>query len=343
MFPLVWQNGAATPTPIASRLKPAARQAMLTGMTEPFSETLAIAGALRKPLQMLAAQSYGGHLSIHDDKMAENLGFRAGPIEGPTHFSQFAPLLHHIFGKAFFERGCISAHYQNMVVEGEEVRAFAALPQHSEHKTRIWAEKRDGTPVLTGTASLGPDHGDTEIAGRIAGLRAPEQLVILRDLKAGQKGAVREKVVMAPDQNMGASYPFSLNEKLAKITEPSPWYSSAEGSPWGKPVIPFEMISVLLEYTAGQAGFHARGPAIGLFAGQEIKLIKGPLFAGHPYELEREIVALSESKRTESNWVRTRAYDGETGDLVAEMILNSATLKNSYARYDEEAKALGKV
>lgn len=309
--------------------------------TPPFSEALAIAGEFRKPRQMLQAQTYDGHLSIHDDRMAENLGFRAGPIEGPTHFSQFAPLLHRIFGNAFFETGCISAHYQNMVVEGEEVRAFAALPQHSGHLTRIWAEKRDGTPVLTGTASIGTDHGHSEIASRMAALRRPDQLVILRDLKVGQKGAMREKVSMAADQRMGNSYPFSLADKLKVITEPSPWYESA--SPWGGPIIPFEMLSVLFEYTAGHAGFRARGPAIGLFAGQEITLIKGPLFVGHPYELEREIVALSESKRTESMWVRTTAYDGKTGDRVAEMILNSATLKNSYAAYDEEAKALGKA
>lgn len=42
------------------------------------------------------------------------------------------------------------------------------------------------------------------------------------------------------------------------------------------------MLSVLFEYTAGKAGFRTHGPAIGLFAGQEIKLIKGPLFLGHP-------------------------------------------------------------
>jgi hypothetical protein len=307
----------------------------------PFSAALAIAGELRKPRQMLQAQTYDGHLSIHDDKMAENLGFRAGPIEGPTHFSQFAPLVHRIFGKAFFETGCISAHYQNMVVEGEEVRAFAALPADAAPITRIWAEKRDGTSVLTGTASIGPGHGDTELAVRIAALRPPDQLVILRDLKVGQKGAVREKVSMAADQHMGNSYPFSLSDKLKVITEPSPWYAGS--SPWGAPIIPFEMLSVLFEYTAGKAGFRARGPAVGLFAGQEIKLIKGPLFVGHPYELEREIIALSESKRTESMWVKTTAHDGKTGDRVAEMILNSATLKNSYAAYDEEAKAVGKL
>ena len=58
-----------------------------------FDTPLSLAGPLRKPLQMLADQEYGGHSSIHDDAMAEKLGFRAGPIEGPTHFSQFQPLL----------------------------------------------------------------------------------------------------------------------------------------------------------------------------------------------------------------------------------------------------------
>ncbi len=294
---------------------------------------------------MLAEQSYDGHLSLHDDGTAQALGFRAGPIEGPTHFSQFIPLLHHIFGDAWFERGCISAHYQNMVVEGEEVRAFAQLPAKDAAPVHIWAEKRDGTPVLTGTASVGPQYGETEIAKRIAALRPSRQLVILRDLKVGQKGARSpEKVRMGFDQHMGAQYPFSLNDKLKVITEPSPWYTSEGGpaSPWGRAIIPFEMISVLLQYTSGQAGFRIRGPVIGLFAGQEIKLVKGPLFVDHPYEVEREIIALSESKRTESNWVRTRVFDGITRELVAEMILNSATLKNSYAKYDEEAKALGK-
>lgn len=55
-------------------------------------------GPVRQPKQMLAEQEYGGHLSIHDDQTAEQLGFKAGPIEGPTHFSQFDPLLASIWG-----------------------------------------------------------------------------------------------------------------------------------------------------------------------------------------------------------------------------------------------------
>lgn len=102
------------------------------------------------------------------------------------------------------------------------------------------------------------------------------------------------------------------------------------------------MISVLTQYTSGGSGFRSRGPAIGLFAAQEIKLIKGPLFVNHEYQLKREIIALSESRRTESNWVKTSVYDKETHDLVAEVILNSATLKDSYANYAADAAALGK-
>jgi hypothetical protein len=93
-----------------------------------FDTPLALAGPLRKPRQMLADQEYGGHSSIHDHAMAEKLGFRAGPIEGPTHFSQFQPLLAKIWGRTWFETGYLSAHFLNMVVEGEEVRAFAEIP-----------------------------------------------------------------------------------------------------------------------------------------------------------------------------------------------------------------------
>jgi hypothetical protein len=292
---------------------------------------------------MLADQRYDGHKSIHDDAMAEGLGLRAGPIEGPTHFSQFDPLLYHVFGKSWFETGCISAHYQNMVVEGEEVRAFAQQDPAQPHFVRIHAEKRDGTPVLTGTASVGNAEGlPHELQQRIAKLRPPTGLVINRDLRVGQRGAVVEKVRMDFETHMGDHYPFTLADKLKVITEPSPWYTRESGgeSPWGRPIIPTEMISVLLGSTSAQAGLSGRKPAVGLFAGQEIRLINGPLFVDQDYELEREIIALSESARTESIWVRTRVFDAASRVLVAEMILNGAVMKASYPAYEAEAREL---
>ncbi|MFL1406511.1 hypothetical protein ACJO2E_14345 [Marinobacter sp. M1N3S26] len=302
-----------------------------------FDTPIHLCGPLRQPRQMLADQEYSGHSSIHDDSMAEKLGFQAGPIEGPTHFSQFAPLLEAIWGKEWYERGCFSAHFQNMVVEGESVRAFVEQPAPGAKRVRAWAEKADGTPVLEASASLGPEGGETLLEQRMARLRPPEKLVILSDLQVGMTGAEDEPVRMDADQHMGNLYPFSLNQKLERITEHSPWYSDGADSPWGRAIIPLEMVSVLAEYTSKTAKFPVKQPAVGLFADQEIRMIDGPLFVGEDYLIRREIVALSESKRTESYWVRSRIYDATGEHLKAEMLLNHATLKHSYPHYDEEA------
>src|SRR5690554_4460809 len=236
-----------------------------------FDTPLYLCGPLRQPRQMLAEQEYSGHSSIHDDSMAEKLGFRAGPIEGPTHFSQFVPLLAEVWGQDWFERGCLSSHFQNMVVEGEQVRAFIERPAPGATRIRAWAEKADGTPVLEASASLG--SGQTLLDERMAKLRAPEKLVILADLHVGMAGKEDERVRMDPDQHMGDLYPFSLNQKLEAITENSSWYSDGSASPWGRPIIPLEMVSVLANYSGKQAGFPVKQPAVGLFADQEIRMV----------------------------------------------------------------------
>ncbi len=145
-----------------------------------------LAGPWRKPVNMLLEQSYDNHLSIHDDAMAEKLGFKAGPVEGPTHFSQLAPLGEAIWGERFLAEGCLSAHYRNMVTDGEEVRAFIEREPGAD-QARIWATKRDGTEVLKGTASIGPHAPPTALDIRLNELAPLEQPVILRDLKVGQR------------------------------------------------------------------------------------------------------------------------------------------------------------
>ena len=68
---------------------------------------------------------------------------------------------------------------------------------------------------------------------RRAKLRPAEQLVILSELSVGQMGAGNpEYAQMAMDQNMGAMYPFSLAQKLQKITENHPYYT--DDNPWGE-------------------------------------------------------------------------------------------------------------
>lgn len=224
-----------------------------------------------------------------------------------------------------------------MVVEGEETRAFVERPDSNTFSVRAWAEKADGVPVLEASASLGPNPTQTLLEKRLSALRPPGELVILADLSVGLKGAQDELVRMDPDQNMGKLYPFSLAQKLKVITEASPWYASSD-TPWGRPIIPLELVSVLAEYSSAAAKFPVKGPAVGLFADQEIRMIDGPLFVGETYLLRREIVALSESKRTESYWVRTRVFERTRTRQIAEMLLNHATLKHSYAGYEAARK-----
>ena len=217
-----------------------------------FTTPLVLRGPIRKPAQMLQEQEYGGHASVHDDATAEKLGLRGAPIEGPTHFSLYPPLLAKIWGKAWFENGCISAHYQNMVIEGEETQAFVEWPEPGAMTTKAWVVKGDGTPVHEASASIGPDHGNAEtlLEKRLRELRPPGKLVIMQDLRVGMKIEEDKPIRMDADQHMGPLYPFSLSQKLAKITENSPWYSDPKSSPWGRAIIPLEMISVLAQYSS---------------------------------------------------------------------------------------------
>jgi hypothetical protein len=296
-----------------------------------------LVGPWRRPHQMLHAQVYDSHASIHDDATAQKLGFQGGTIEGPTHFSQFAPLCERLWGSAWFETGCISAHYRNPSFEGEEVQAIVAKPEPGQKRCKIQMVKRDGTEVLRGTVSVGQDASATALDQRLTELKPLADPVILRDVKVGMK-TKRQTVRMDLDQNMGELYPFSLRDKLAVITENSPFYRAedAAGNPWGRPVIPIEMLSVLFQYRSKEDHLPLRGPAVGLFADQEIRLLNGPLFAGEDYELEREVVALSGSRRTESLWLRTTVFALKSQSPIATMLLNLASIKESYVPYSAE-------
>lgn len=292
-----------------------------------FDTTIISTGPARQPRQMLADQTYGGHASVHDGAIAGDLGLAGAPIEGPTHFSQFDPLAFARWGQRWFETGCISAHFTTMVIEGEEV--IATLETAGGGGGAIAAAKPDGTPVLTGTASVDPGF-TSELDQRRAALGDPGELFIVDQLAVGQRSTPSSSVAVDMDTPNGDLYPFSLRQKLDGITESSPWYSS-DDNPWGRAILPIEMISVLTQKVG--ADFPVRGPSVGLFLDLEIELIDGPLFVGQEYLLEREVVGLGQSRRTESSWVRTDVFHPDSGDLVAQVVLHSGVFKQSYAAY----------
>src|SRR5687768_14443946 len=179
-----------------------------------FSTEITVAGPLRSPAQMLQDQEVDGHASIHDAAEAGSLDLAGAPIEGPTHFSQFDPLAHALWGDAWFERGCISSHFRTMVVEGEQVRASLV---RGPEGARIEAHKADGAQVLVGTASVGPDHGTSELDRRLAGLGDPGELFVVDQLSVGLRADEGLVVTMSHAERNGPAYPFSLAEKLERI------------------------------------------------------------------------------------------------------------------------------
>ncbi len=292
-----------------------------------FTTPITLTGPARQPHQMLADQRYGGHSSVHDGETADTLGLAGAPIEGPTHFSQFDPLAFAEWGRHWFETGCISAHFKTMVVEGEEVTARLAVL--GESVGRIDAAKPDGTPVLTGTASVEP-HGETEIDARRARGGDTGELFILDQVSVGQRSRAPATVSVDMDTPNGDLYPFSLRQKLGAITESSPWYETAD-NPWGRPILPIEMISVLAHKVP--TDFAVRGPSVGLFLDLEVRLLGQPLFVGHDYVVEHEVVGLGQSRRTESFWIASMVSDAGTGDRAATVMLHSGVFKESFADY----------
>jgi hypothetical protein len=169
-------------------------------------------------------------------------------------------------------------------------------------------------------------------------LKDPGELFIIDQMHVGDKSAP-ERVSMSFTESNGHLYPFSLNDKLQMITEPSPWYASetATQSPWGRAVIPTEMVSVLA-HKVGFAG-KTRGPAVGLFIDLEIRVINGPLFVDAEYELVHEIVGIGQSRRVESYWTRTSITDPASGFLVATVLLHQGIFKASYDKYPADKLA----
>ena len=299
-----------------------------------FETPITITGPWRRPVQMLQEQSHDGRLSVHDGDTAASLGLAGAPIEGPTHFSQFDPLAVALWGEAWFENGCISSHFRTMVVEGEDVQASAT--RTAANRATIQAYKPDGTPVLEGSISLGPDHPETALEARRARQADPGDLFIVDRLEVGMTLSEPYLDRIPVDEWNGPLYPFSLADKVAKITEPSPWYTpdGADDSPWGRPIVPFEMLSVLANKSG--RGFPVRGPALGLFLDLEVRMVAGPVFADHDYELQRAVIGLSQSTRTESYWTETTVTDPDSGHLIAVVVLHQGVFKESYADYPRD-------
>ena len=85
-----------------------------------------------------------------------------------------------------------------------------------------------------------------------------------------------------------------------------------------------------------------RTPSLGLFLDLEIRLNGGPVFVDEPYTIAREIVGLSQSRKTESYWTRTTLTD-QSGRLVATVLLHSRRVQSQLPRLPQGPPRLTSV
>ena len=225
-----------------------------------------------------------------------------------------------------------------MVVEGEQVQA--SMTTASANASLVEAHKADGTPVLVGTASVGPDHPESELAARRGRQGDPGELFIIDQLR-GRDAPLRRR---------------GLVDHVRRLERPAvPVLAGPEGRQDHRaaPVVHARRRGVVAVGAADRAvrdaqradqqvrpGFPVRGPALGLFLDLEVRMLDGPVFVDEPYEIHREVVGLSQSRRTESYWTESTITEQRSGKAVAIVLLHQGVFKESYAGYPHASASL---
>jgi hypothetical protein len=278
-----------------------------------------LAGPVRRP-RNLAAGIAG---SIHDDATATALGFRGGTVAGSIHMDQFPPLALRAFGNGWFEDGSLSLYFRHATTDGEPVRVFLdPPPRQRDVQTRAWATTSDEVVVAEGTAGRGQPAEQSALRSRDLRPVDPAQLRILAGLGPG---ATLGEVTTSPDGER-------QRRRIAQdgMTEPLDWYTGP--SPWGGPIAAPSAVVDLLYARLLDDAKASMGEHVGLFGAIEIRFGSGPVLLDGRYRVTGEVVAVSQTPKTEVLWFDSRAY-GEDGELVADMRMMLRQLKQSSPLY----------
>lgn len=254
--------------------------------------------------------------SIHDADQARRLGFRGSAVAGTTHLDCFVPPLLEVYGRRWFEDGCLSLYFDNVVVSGESVQAVVRRPGAGAGQGEVWARfvnDRD-LSVAHGTAGLG-GSGGSELSTRDLRLADPDSLRLLKGLVPGTPIGEAVRSVVLADQ--------ARNIETGVMNEPLPWYT--DESPWGGPIAsPTQTASLMLGVVNGPDGSRLPeiAPAIGqtpaMFGAAEVSYVRGPVFTDRPYQVTGQVVGVGESPKTEFFWWDATAHD-EDGHEVARL------------------------
>jgi hypothetical protein len=278
----------------------------------------ALSGPVRRP-RNLSARATG---SIHDDATATALGFRGGTVAGSIHMDQFPPLLIEAFGQRWFETGSLSVYFRHATTDGEPVQAHLERPAPGARdvQVRAWATTTDDTLVAEGTAAVGRPAEASALRDRDLRPVDPAELRILKALRPGDLLGDMQVVVDGERQRA----------VLGAMTEPLAWY--AGDSPWGGPIAAPSAVVNLLYWRLLDGIRDALGQHVGLFGAIEIRFLAGPVFLDRSYRVIGEVVALSQTPKTEVLWFDSMAQAGD-GTPVAQMRMMLRQMKQSSPLY----------
>ena len=268
-----------------------------------------ITGPWRRPINPSANEKGG----IHDDATAQDLGFKGGTIAGSIHMEQFPPLLVEHFGAAWWSRGGMSLYFKTATIENEPV--CCKLEPLDERRARIWMENEAGAVVMEGTASLGDDP-ESEVSARAKAARPASDLRMMADVAVGARSP--ECPVRIPEE--------SIDARLAVITEPMACYSDAtlfDGrvAPVAPCIHAFREVEPHI--------IPVNGPYVGLFGSIEIQYLNGPVVAERDYVSQGEVLALSDSPKTEIIWYTATLSDPTSGTPIARMTKMDRLMKDA--------------
>ncbi|MEX2247620.1 MAG: hypothetical protein WEC75_13155 [Dehalococcoidia bacterium] len=272
-----------------------------------------LVGPIRRPRNLAATE----RASIHDDSVAQKLGFRGGTVAGSIHMEQFPPLLVRAFGQRWFETGSLSTYFRNATMGEEPVQAFVRTSATPAPDTQVdvWMERDGGTLVLEGTASVGSPSEPSLLRRKLSEPREAGELRILAGIAPGD--ALPEAPARLTD---GISTP-----RLRAITEPLDWYTGP--SPWGGPVVnPGLLVHLMVQ---AQPGIRTRGPAVGLYGAIEVRHLRGPVFAERAYVASGKVLAVGDTPKTEYIWFESQLTEAAGGGPVASMLMMLRFMKGS--------------
>jgi hypothetical protein len=264
----------------------------------------------------------GAHNSIHNDEVAQKLGMRGGTVAGNYHMEQFPPLLVTLLGPGWWQTGNLSLYFRYATTDNEGVQCFGERPPLDPTKydmqIPVWIDHEAGHRVAEGTAAVGAPDTESTLRTRIARTPPAEDIRILEHLSVGDRADGMSHRVEQP----------RYQSRMEVIVEPLVEYT--EASPWGVPVLPPSLM-VDVMYAAQDGILKERNGryGVGLFGGIELQLYDGPMFLERTYDIDIEVLAIGETPKTEYLWYESKAFDQNTGNTVAGMLMMLRFMKAS--------------